>query len=191
MDTLLSRVVVFAIGCLIGFVLGYVVRSLRDIKNEVGEIHDGQRRNDERGIAALPDFWTSIALLLVVGLSVWASISSQNAVNSSDDAIASIKKNQHTQDVERCKGGVESRNVDRTQVEAIYKLAVGSIQRDANSPPLTETERAQYNAYIDRVNTFREDMYKRIKPSKHCLPYVSDDNVKPPTPPFPGIKKGS
>lgn len=92
-------------------------------------------------------------------------------------------------DKARCLTGVDVRNVQRATVEAIYTLATGSIQRDADSPPLTKEELRQYNAYIDRVNGFRSDMYAQIKPSKLCAPFVEDDLVKPSTPPQPPIKR--
>lgn len=74
-------------------------------------------------------------------------------------------------------------------VEAIYNLATGTISRDPSAPPLTAAELAQYNSYIERVNNFRSMMYKQIKPSEVCAPYVDDDNVQPPTPPTPPIKE--
>lgn len=95
--------------------------------------------------------------------------------------------NQSADERARCGSGVDVRNVQRATVDAIYTLATGSIQRDPDAPPLTEEERQQYNAYIRRVNDFRDNMYEKIKPSEQCAPYVEDDNVKPPTPPTPPI----
>lgn len=99
------------------------------------------------------------------------------------------EREQAQDEIERCQAGVDSRDVQRKTVEAVYNLATGSIARNADDPPLTERELEQYNAYIDRVNNFREDMYAQIKPSKQCAPYVKDDHVKPPTPPTPPIKR--
>lgn len=88
----------------------------------------------------------------------------------------------------RCESGVDTRNVQRQTVEAIYGLATGAAQRDANSPPLSRAEVRQYNAYIERVNAFRSNTYKLIKPSELCAKYVDDDKVEPPTPPMPPLK---
>lgn len=91
-------------------------------------------------------------------------------------------------DIERCLAGVDTRNVQRSIVEAVYDLATGAVQRDADSPPLTPDQIAQYNQYIGQVNAFRSDTYAMIKPSDFCKPYVDDDSVKPPTPPVPPLK---
>jgi hypothetical protein len=90
---------------------------------------------------------------------------------------------------ERCKSGVDSRNVQRSVIEAIYGLAAGVAERDETDPPLTPEEREQYNKYIARLNKFRADSYNNIKPSSICAPYVDDDNVDPPTPPLEPIPK--
>lgn len=97
--------------------------------------------------------------------------------------------NQQADEEALCKSGENSRNVQRQTVEAIYGLATGSIQRDADSPPLTDLELRQYNHYINNVNAFRTTMYRKIKPSDLCAPYVDDDRVRPPTPPFPPIRQ--
>lgn len=98
-------------------------------------------------------------------------------------------QNQKADEKARCEAGVDSRNAQRSIVEAVYQLATGTVQRDADSPPLTKEELKQYNAYIVRVNAFRENTYKLIKPSKGCAKYVSDDAVEPPTPPMPPMKQ--
>jgi hypothetical protein len=98
----------FALGCLIGFVLGYQTRSIREItteihemKEEVDEIdeyvqeqkhegdvpqkEDGPRhrtrlRDNEKGFVRNP-IVMDIALLIVVILTVWAAFASQSASN--------------------------------------------------------------------------------------------------------------
>lgn len=97
-------------------------------------------------------------------------------------------RNREQDKVALCRSGMETRNVQRATVEAIYNLAT-SFAAPPASRPLTDAEIDRINAYIDRVNVFRENMYKQIKPSEICLPYVDDDNVKPPTPPVPPISK--
>jgi len=72
------------VGCVIGFVLGYIVRALRDIKEELDEV-DGilkksPRSRNDRGFMRFPII-SDIALLAVVLLTVWASFSSQHASN--------------------------------------------------------------------------------------------------------------
>ena len=84
----------------------------------------------------------------------------------------------------------ERLRVELNITENIYNLAIGSIQRDNDSPPLSSQEVVLYNAYIDRVNKFRRTTYASIKPATICSPYVEDDVVKPPTPPQPHVHFG-
>lgn len=98
-------------------------------------------------------------------------------------------RNQAADEKSRCEAGSDIREVQRQTVEAVYNLATGSIQRDANSPPLTDTELRQYNNYINNVNRFRSEMYRKIEPSEACAPFVEDDRVRPPTPPYPPLRR--
>lgn len=187
-----DRLLWLLLGCFIGFVFGYIVRSLREIKEEVDEIVENKRKTstgddpetyeqNERGSFSW-ELASRISLFVVVSLTIWAAFVSQKASN---DVAESYEKDQRA----RCEAGADVRVVQRQTVEAIYVLATGSLQRDADSPPLTDIELRQYNAYIDRVNNFREDMYRKIKPSAPCKKYVDDDRVKPPTPPYPPMTR--
>jgi len=124
--------------------------------------------------------WTDILLLLVVVVTAWAAIASQQASND-------VEQNYLDDKVARCEAGVDSRNIQRETVQAIFVLAGTFSEPDPNEPPPDNIEVAQLNAYIDRVNTFRAEMYEKIKPSKECAQYVEDDNVEPPTPDMPQV----
>lgn len=186
-----------ALGCLIGFVLGYVTRTLQDvlgkvddvdekvheIKVELDEVDDLVKnrncpivRDDEGALKWLTA--ANVALFIVVMLTAYAAFVSQQASND-------VQESYERDTIARCESSSDVRVVQRETVDAIYNLATGSLARDADSPPLTDYELKQYNAYIDRVNAFRKDMYKKIKPSKLCAPYVKDDQTKPPSDPYP------
>lgn len=181
---LFERAILLAIGGAIGFVLGYIVRSLRVIQEEVHVVKDiaehgtPPRKDDETGAARLPS-WNNIALGLVVLLTAYAAITSQIATNN-------VEKQAQKDQVSRCEAGVDGRNVQRELVEAVYVLATGAADTDVAQ--LTPTEVQQYNAYINRANLFRSEMYSKIKPSPGCAKYVEDDNVQPPTEAFPLIQ---
>lgn len=194
------------LGCLIGFVLGYIARSLRDIKEELDEVDELVKHvsgaDNEQAEARKKEWWQrrlrgpDFALLAVVVITAYAAFMSQSASNDSKNAsdlgvktALDVKKNYEADQLARCKGGTESRDVQRETVDAIYELATGSLKRDASSPPLTATEVKQYNAYIDRVNAFREQMYRKIQPSKACAPYVEDVSMEPPGKPYPHFTK--
>ncbi len=180
-----EKIAWLALGCAVGFVFGYIVARLREIKEKEDTIESKvdnlmHREKDEEG--ALRFSWTGLAVLVVVLLTAYAAFVSGHTANQVEDKVQSDK-------VALCRSGVESRQVQRGLVEAIYELATGSLERPKGAKPLTKVEIEQYNAYIDRVNKFRSDMYAQIKPSEACAPYVEDENVKPPTAPYPNISK--
>jgi hypothetical protein len=183
MEELAERLTWMMLGGAVGFVLGYIVARLRDIKEELDEVDDTVkhlRSKDESGILRARPIVLDVVLVGVVCMVVWASFASQKAVNA-------FNEEQHSDVVALCKSGVESRDVQRSLVDAIYELATGSLERPKNAPPLTKQELKQYNDYIDRVNKFRVQTYNRIRPSETCESYVKDDNVEPPTSDFPHI----
>lgn len=72
-----DRVKWLLLGCLIGFVLGYIVRSLKDIKEELHEVDDVLKGacgipNDEQGSIRIPRM-QEIGLFIVVLLTVYSS----------------------------------------------------------------------------------------------------------------------
>lgn len=181
---LADRLWFLILGCFIGFALGYITRALHTIERGVEEIkhHDDPAyipEEDETQVKR-PEWLTfnRVAVAIVVLLTAFSALQAQRAVNKFEEA-------QRESQAQRCMSGQSLRDAQRSTVEAIYKLAVGSAQRSKDAPPLKPNEVQQYNAYIHRVNTFRREQYDILKPTDECKPFVDDDNVKPPTPPYP------
>jgi hypothetical protein len=81
----IDRLIFLLIGGFIGFVLGYIVRSVHAIKEEMNVMENKiDRQNLERGTART-DLLTRIGLLLVVCLTAFSAFSSQRNTNSSKD----------------------------------------------------------------------------------------------------------
>lgn len=83
------------IGCAIGFVLGYVVRSIRELKDKVEEVDkhvlgedapenppEGSLNNSYRRGFWRNDIATGVALFLVVALTAYAAFLSQKSSNA-------------------------------------------------------------------------------------------------------------
>lgn len=180
-----ERLTWLLIGMVIGGILGYFAHALRDIRSTVHHLddlshpQDSQSHRDEEGWMKKLTFsdWLLLVVVIVVG---YAAIQSQATSNQ-------LKEKAKTDKIQICEGGAENRQVLRALTEAVYDLATGAAKRDPKDPPLTEKERQSYNAYVDRANQFRADMYYQIVPSPGCAPYVDDDKVKPPSDPFPTI----
>jgi hypothetical protein len=191
---LIDRFTFLLVGCVLGFLIGYVVgqrRTIEHIKETVDEVDDivkenlgepkQKRRRDERGFMRNP-VRANLALLVVVLIAVSAAFLAQKAQNDLQDRVQQDERS-------RCEGAVDSRNAQRDIVDAVYNLAVGFVQREQVNPPRSPAELAEVNRYIDQVNDFRADTYAKIKPSKACEKYVDDINVKPRTPAQPRLLK--
>lgn len=176
---LVDRMFFMLIGGCIGFVFGYIVRSLREIKDELHVDEHLEKKRNEKGTLKVPSL-SSIALFIVVLLTAYAAFMSQRASDA-------VQQNVREVQIARCQASVEDRIVQRATIDAIYNLATGLVDRRGREDILTPEQIERYNLYVKQVNSFRDDLYKQIRPSNECLPYVEDDNVKPPTKPFPII----
>lgn len=91
---LIERAIFFTIGGGLGFILGYIVARLREIKEEVDQVLDIEkskpRVRDERGFTRFP-FVADIMLLSVIVLVVYAAFASQRASNEVVAAQESIE----------------------------------------------------------------------------------------------------
>lgn len=77
---LLERTMLLAIGGAIGFILGYIVRSLRDIQEKVDEVDDIVKHTQghgEKGAMRLPSL-ASLFMALVVLVTVWAAFAASS-----------------------------------------------------------------------------------------------------------------
>ncbi len=110
-----DRLQYLLLGMGIGFVLGYLVRLVQSIRNDVGsirnavkdvkeeldevdeivkkELGNGHHDMNEGGFIR-PGWVANIAVLLVVGLTAWAAIVSQKASNDVQDANDQLKSAQ-------------------------------------------------------------------------------------------------
>jgi hypothetical protein len=96
-------------------------------------------------------------------------------------------ENSRADEKARCLAGVGLRQVQRATVQEIYKLNLSFIDPHKH---YTKYEQKQIKQFVKRVTAFRARMYKKIKPSTLCVPFVTDDNVRPPrTPGEPPIKQ--
>lgn len=178
-EATLEQVICFIIGCAFGYVLHIIVSILQGTKEEVDELLDLERKRDETGLLEHRIAFNIIFSTMIIFVFYAAYASFQNAQHlerAQKDNFASL-----------CRAGEDSRTVQRKTVDAIYALAIGAIQKNPE-PPYTAAQIIQINSYIDRTNAFRSRLYEQIKPRPDCLPFVSDDDVKPPTPPQPHYK---
>lgn len=99
---LLDRLILFSAGGAIGFVLGYIVARLREIKNEVGKVLDieqnkpdsetGPASRDERGEIKRPHHVATIALFCVLLVTAWAAIATGKVNSELDHTLTCLTK---------------------------------------------------------------------------------------------------
>lgn len=90
MNHLGERILFLAIGGVMGFVLGYIVRSITCLRNDVEEIKHHSHPKDA-GLSRKPVI-LDVVLLFVVCLTVFASFQSQKASNRVSDSQARIER---------------------------------------------------------------------------------------------------
>lgn len=188
MTELIDRGLFLLLGLAIGFILGRMTRSLVRVEKGIHHVEQiVERERDEGGFMQINRIITDLLYLLILGITLFGVVRAEKALNEAERAVDALAVKTAEDEVTRCQAGKDTREALRGIVDAIYTLATGNLQRSKDDPPLTDEEVLRYNAYIDRVNEFREDTYALIKPSELCAPHVDDDKIKPPTPPFPHV----
>ena len=94
---LTERVLLFATGAFVGFIFGWMVASIRDIKEELdrvdtattGEDHTIVKKNRFRRLSI-----TNLSLIVVVALVAYAAFVSGQAANKSEEALKHVENDQ-------------------------------------------------------------------------------------------------
>ncbi len=153
------------LGCLIGFVLGYIVRTLRDIKEELDEVDDIVKRdhgieNSERGAMHAPTA-AGVMLVVVVLITVWAAFASQKASNEVKDTQNQLAR------VTQCNKDYLSKTISTINARTRYtqRQAVSNVQLQKSQarfiglilhdpPPDEATSRAAFVEYFNDLQAF-------------------------------------
>lgn len=176
-----DRVAYLVLGCIIGFILGYFVRSLRDIRQTTHHTDEVVTKiRDESGFIKKVSA-SGIALFLVVALSFFASVQSQmnsNAVEKNQkqqkEILTAFGKNQTQQKrIVTCTQSYLSKVLvavnERTTYSKDQSLAVITLQKAQaefitlalQDPPL-ESSRVEkgLRTYLNSLNAYVEIVSK-------------------------------
>lgn len=160
-----DRLQFLLLGMAIGFVLGYLVRLVRDIKEELDEVKEEietgviQHHNGDDGYMKVS--LSTVAILLVVGLTAWASFVSQKASNDVKDAQERIEQTAecHQQVLEEALVALNQRSTF-TKASAKTNVQLQKSQRAfltilLHRPPFSEAKRtAAVRHYYRDLGTF-------------------------------------
>lgn len=168
---LVERAIFLAIGGGLGFILGYIVARLREIKEELDDVAEYQHKHDERG--SFEWSFVNIALLVVLVVVVVASFSSQRVSNKVDHSMTCITKyNVHQGEAlgsrdRAIKAGTASEIALWTKYAELYALA----KADPTKIPLAQE--ALNKAVLSHRDALVETQETR---SEH--PYPNPDVLK-------------
>jgi len=182
MSQTISQIICFVVGMGVGWILHVAVMLLRETKEEVDEVLKIERKRDESGILQNRVAFNVVFSLMMVFVFYAAIATFHNSQQ--------LSENQKQDFIRVCVAAEQIRDVQRSTVDEVYNLATSVIRSDdANAPPRSQAEIDGTNAFIDRANEFRAKSYRDIRPTTSCAPYVHDNNVLPPTPPFPHVHR--
>lgn len=164
------------LGCAVGFVLGYIVRALREIKEELDTVdecvkrcqeeHDHIPRPDDG--YAVPSYVGHIALIVVLFVTVYAAFASQDASNDVREAQKDLRATQVViQNVSVCTQETLAATISALNERTTYTVAQAKANVDLQKaqssfiavlvtvpePSLTE-RRAALNEYFDKLTSF-------------------------------------
>lgn len=180
MEETIDRIIFFCLGGGFGWILHVIVSTIRETKEEVTEVLKIERKRGEAGILQHRVAF-NVAFSLMIVFVFYAAFNSYQVGNDLQDE-------QQEDFVSLCRSAEEIRDVQRNIVDAVYALAIGVVQREANDPPRTKDELTLANQFIAHTNEFRRQAYADIRPTDACIDYVNDDDVEPPTPDQPFLE---
>lgn len=93
------------------------------------------------------------------------------------------QQNQEADQKQRCLTGVDTRNVDRAQVQGFYVFVKSLLPPDDEIRKLTPEQQDSIKNTKKNLDRYRKDLYNLIHPSVVCAKYVTDINVQPPKTP--------
>lgn len=175
------------LGCGIGFILGYIVRSLRDLKGELDEVDGLVKRKlgdrNEDGFMHVR-YVRDLAVLIVVILTVWAAFASQKASND-------VKAQQDRIDqITVCNSEYLARTIrtlnlrtDAVQSRADANLELQKAQAKfftllLKIPPLPEPDRREAaENYVKALNDFVE-ISDQTKEQGESSPYPTNAELQ-------------
>lgn len=89
------------------------------------------------------------------------------------------ERNQQADEKQRCQAGVDTRNVDRAQVQGFYIFVTGLLPPESEIKNLPKEDRQQVKTTKRQLEAYRTNLFSLIHPSELCAKYVTDDNVTP------------
>ena len=175
-----DRIAWLIVGCAIGFVMGYIVRSLREIKEELDEVdecvkhcreeheHEVRKRGRNSRGAAMPGYLGNIAVLIAVLITVFAAFASQKASNDVEGAQDQLELTQETiKQVSLCTQETLSNTVSALNERTTYTVAQAEANVDLQKAqsrfiavlvtrptPSDDTKAMALNGYFDSLTSF-------------------------------------
>lgn len=184
MTDLLDRLIWLSLGMVLGFVLGLIVATLRELKEEVSAIDEIVRTEhgrNETGFMRYPviaDFMLIVVLVIVVA----GAFSAQNASNKTDQNQAEISKITDCNQ-EFLTGTIEALNerTTYTQVQATRNIELQEAQSRFlailldQPPPSDRQVRDSLSTYFNALNDFVDINAKtRMKADEFPYPTTQD-----------------
>lgn len=182
---------------LLGAVIGYIVRTVRDIKKEVGEVEEiVSKEKNQSGFMRNP-LAADIAVLLVVVMCVYASFSTQITNNRLEAAVVDIQQGERDAKENRerisrvtiCSQEYLSRTIEAlnqrttyTQDQADANVALNRAQRDflvilSKIPPPTDADaKIALSNYVDRLREYTA-AYDKNKDKTDTYAYPTSEDL--------------
>lgn len=176
------------IGCGIGFILGYLVRTLQAMKGEIDEVDGlvkrklGDRKTDE-GLVRYP-LILDVALAIVVGLTVWAAFSSQRASNDAetvqkDQAVFVTCNSEYLSKTIRALNERTSYATDQAQANIELQRAQSQFLAIilAQPPVDDDAQRRALQRYFDGLTKYI-DINSKVAQKAVSFPYPTNEELR-------------
>lgn len=169
-----ERIGWLVLGGFIGFILGYLVRALRDLETKVthveevvNEDHDILTHRDEEGLARYPVIMNGL-LFLVVLLTVYAAVSTGRVNNQLEQTLSCLEQYNTRQGTALT--GRDQANKDATKSEirlwTKYNKLYDLAKNDPSKIPIVQEQ-------LNGIIVAHRDKLRDIQTKRSALPYAN------------------
>lgn len=180
-----QRILALLLGCFVGFILGYIVRTLHDLRERVEQVdkHVVEHKDDPDSGKTTPRWVLNAALAFVVILTAYSAFASQNASHDANnnskrlDNSTSCNQEYLTKTISALNARTAYSSEQNAANVALQEAQIVFLRVLRDSDSTTKNSKDALQAYLGALTKFSE-VVNKSSDQVSANPYPKTDNFK-------------